>query len=191
MDKAKKSGSAIFMDCVILIAVVVFVISFFMYYSGRTDINLALWIGVTTFTITYHFEARLIMGRVTEYFPIRYDQWWFNERSFERGFYQAIRVKKWKDKALTYNPELFKLTNYSLEEIANHMAKAEVDHWINELISISTLLFALVWGQFWIFAITCIAAMLFDAQFIAIQRYNRPRMKRLIKKEKDRAAKVA
>lgn len=191
MDKIKKSGSAIFMDCVVLVAVVIVAVTFFMYYGGRTESDVILWIGVAAFTITYHFEGRLIMGKVTEHIPIRYDQWWFNERKFERSFYHIIRVRKWKDKTLTYNPELFKMSNYSLEEIANHMAKAETDHWINELISLSTLLFALIWGEFWIFAITCVFAMLFDAQFIAIQRYNRPRMKRLIKKEKERSKKLA
>lgn len=191
MSKVKKSGSAIFMDCVIVAAIVIVLTTFFMYYSGRSDSKVVLWIGVAAFTITYHFEGRLIMGKVTERFPIRYDQWWFEEKSFEKQFYHIIRVKKWKGKALTYNPELFKFTNYSAEEIANHMAKAETDHWINELISLSTLLFALIWGELWIFAITCVLAMLFDAQFIAIQRYNRPRMKRLIKKEKERTEKLA
>ena len=93
-------------------------------------------------------------------------------------------MKKWKDKALTYNPELFSLRDYSLEEVANTMSKAECDHWINELISLTTLLFALLWGELWIFAITAFAAMLFDAQFIVIQRYNRPRIERLLKKQK-------
>ena len=191
MDKAKKSGSAIFMDCVILAAVVIVVATFFAYYSGRSDSQVVLWIGIVAFTITYHFEGRLLMGKVTEHMPIRYDQWWFDEKPFEKKVYSIIRVRKWKDKALTYNPELFKFKNYSVEEIANHMAKAETDHWINELISLSTLLFGLIWGEFWIFAISCVVGMLFDAQFIAIQRYNRPRMKRLIKKEKERTEKLA
>ena len=191
MEKTKKSGSAIFMDCVIAIAVVIVLVSFFMYYSGRSDSSVVLWIGVVAFTIIYHFEGRLIMGKVTEKFPIRYDQWWFEERPFEKQLYHTIRVKKWKDKALTYDPELFKFTNYSTEEIANHMAKAETDHWINELISLSTLSFALIWGEFWIFGLSCLVGMLFDAQFIAIQRYNRPRMKRVIQKEKERLAKAS
>ena len=54
------------------------------------------------------------------------------------------------------------------------MAKAETDHWINEIIALSTLLFSLVWGQFWIFFATALFAMLFDMQFIVVQRYNRP-----------------
>jgi len=39
------------------------------------------------------------------------------------------------------------------------------------------------WGQFWIFLATSVAAMLFDAQFIIIQRYNRPRLIRLAERK--------
>ena len=60
------------------------------------------------------------------------------------------------------------------------MTKAEVDHWINELISLSTLLFAVMWGNFWVFFISAIVAMIFDSQFIVIQRYNRPRITKLL-----------
>lgn len=63
------------------------------------------------------------------------------------------------------------------------MTKSELDHWINEIISLSTLLFALIWGQFWIFLISALAAMIFDGQFIIIQRYNRPRVMRILKRQ--------
>lgn len=123
------------------------------------------------------------MGNVSKLFPIHHQQWWFQQWPFEPKLYQALRVKRWKDKALTYNPELFSVKDRTLEEIANTTAKAETDHWINELISLSTLLFAIPWGEFWIFALTAVFAMLFDAQFIVIQRYNRPRIVRLLKKQ--------
>ena len=76
------------------------------------------------------------------------------------------------------------IKDYSLEEIANTMSKVEVDHWINEIISLSTLSFGLIWGNFWIFLLTAIIAMLFDAQFIVIQRFNRPRIVKLLEREK-------
>ena len=62
------------------------------------------------------------------------------------------------------------------------MCKSEVDHWINEAISISTLLFAIPWGTFGVFLISAIAAMIFDSQFIVIQRYNRPRVLKSIER---------
>ena len=71
------------------------------------------------------------------------------------------------------------------------MTKAEFDHWLNELISISTMFFGLIWGQTWIFVVTAIAAMIFDAQFIVIQRYNRPRVIKVLEMEKEKEAKKA
>ena len=65
------------------------------------------------------------------------------------------------------------------------MSKAEVDHWINEIISLTTLLFAIPWGNFGVFLIQAIVAMIFDSQFIIIQRYNRPRVVKMLKKEKN------
>ena len=69
------------------------------------------------------------------------------------------------------------------------MAKSELDHWINELISISTIFFSIIWGEFWIFLITAIAAMIFDSQFIIIQRYNRPRIVKLLERLNKRNSK--
>ncbi len=186
MSKHKKSGSAIFMYCVIAITVITSIVCFILYYGNIYKNAIILWTGITAFTIMYHFWVRIIMGNVSKLFKkhINYKQWWFKEKKFEKSFYKLLRVKKWKGKALTYNPELFSLKEYSLEEIANTMTKAEVDHWINEVISLSTLLFAFFWGKFWIFFVTAIAAMIFDSQFIIIQRYNRPRIVRILEKEK-------
>lgn len=184
MLKLKKSGPALFMYSVIALALAISVTCFVLYYGGFIRSGVLLWTGITFFTIMYHFWVRIIMGNVTKLFTITYKQWWFKERSFEKGLYKLLKVKNWKDKALTYNPESFSLKNHSLEEIANTMSKSEVDHWINELIALSTVLFSLWWGQFWVFFLTALAACVFDAQFIIIQRYNRPRIVRLLEKRK-------
>ncbi len=182
MSKPKKSGAAIFMHCVIAITFMISTVCFVIYYAAINKSKVVLWIGITTFTIMYHLWMRIIFGNISKLFKIRYNQKWFKERRFEKKLYKIIQVKKWKGKALTYNPELFSLKDYSLEEIANTMSKAETDHWINEVISLSTLLFAIPWGHLWIFFITAIVAMIFDGQFIAIQRYNRPRIVKIIDK---------
>ena len=184
MSKTKKSGSAIFMYCVIAITLVISIICFTLYYRNIYKNNIILWSGITAFTIMYHFWVRIIMGNASKLFKkhLNYEQWWFKEKKFEKEFYQLLRVKEWKGNSLTYNPESFSLKENSLEEIANTMVKSEVDHWINEVISLSTLLFAIPWGQFWIFLITAIAAMIFDSQFIVIQRYNRPRVIKILEK---------
>lgn len=191
MEKTKKSGPAIFMYCVIAITLIATIICFTLYYGNFNKSNIVLWVGIVAFTIMYHFWVRIIMGNVTKLFKnhINYKQWWFTERKFEKKLYKFLRVKEWKDKALTYNPETFSLKNHSLEEIANTMAKSEVDHWINELISITTIFFAIPWGAFWVFFISALFAMIFDSQFIIMQRFNRPRIVRILEKEASRAKK--
>ena len=60
------------------------------------------------------------------------------------------------------------------------MAKSETDHWINEMISVTSMFLALVFGYWQAFVVSAVAAMLFDAQFIVVQRYNRPIVLRLM-----------
>ncbi len=184
MSSNKKSGPAIFMYCVIGITLITSIICFTLYYRNIYKNGVILWTGITAFTIMYHFWVRIIMGNVSKLFKkhINYKQWWFREKNFEKSLYKFLHVKEWKDKALTYNPESFSLKEHSLEEIANTMAKSEVDHWINEVISVSTILFSIPWGQFWLFTITAIVAMIFDSQFIIIQRYNRPRIVKILER---------
>lgn len=184
-NKPKKSGPAIFMYCVIAISLLIAILCFCMYYGFYDRSEFVLWTGIVAFTIMYHFWVRIIMGNVSKLFKkhINYKQWWFKEKKFEKNLYKFLKVKKWKDKALTYNPESFSLKAHSLEEIVNTMAKSEVDHWINELISLSTLLFAIPWGGFWAFFISALFAMIFDSQFIIIQRFNRPRIVKLLERK--------
>ena len=82
MPNHKPSGSAIFMYIVIALAVAITVVCFTLYYGGVYKDSAALWIGVTAFTIMYHFWGRIIMGNVTKLFKIDYNYWWFKERSF-------------------------------------------------------------------------------------------------------------
>lgn len=122
----KPSGSAIFMYCVIGITLIISIIAFVLYYGGIRENNGVLWTGIVAFMILYHFWVRIIMGNVSTLFNINYKQKWFRELPFEKKLYKTLKVKKWKDKALTYNPENFSFERRTPEEIANAMAKAEV-----------------------------------------------------------------
>jgi len=186
-----KSNSALFMYIVIALMLTVSGVCFVLYYGTFTDSRIVLWVGVASFTILYHFWLRIIMGSVTRRFPIRYTAWWFKERRFERRLYKLLRVRKWKGKVLTYDPDAFLLEKHGYEGVANAMAKAETDHWINELISLSTMFFPLLWGAPWLFISTGIVGMLFDMQFILVQRFHRPIIVRVIDKERKRKTRRA
>ena len=185
MKKPKKSGAALLIDIIIEICTILFVFCFIVYYTGYFKNDVVLYTGVTAFTIVYQLGLRLLFGVLTTSFKDKLDskQFLFKERKFEKKLYEVLKVKKWKKRALTYDPEAFNLRKNTKKQVLQTMLKSELDHWINELISLSTLAFALIWGKFGIFLVTCILAMLFDGQFILIQRFNRPRVERLIKKE--------
>lgn len=93
-------------------------------------------------------------------------------------------VRKWKDKVLTFDPSAYDFKNRTLEQLATTMSKSELDHWINEIISVFSIFFALLWGSWCVFLITAIIAMLFDAQFIVVQRFNRPIVLRVLERRK-------
>ena len=185
MKKPKKSGAALLIDIIIEICTILFVFCFIVYYTGYFKNDVVLYTGVTAFTIVYQLGLRLLFGVLTTSFKNKLDskQFLFKERKFEKKLYEVLKVKKWKKRALTYDPEAFNLRKNTKKQVLQTMLKSELDHWINELISLSTLAFALIWGKFGIFLVTCILAMLFDGQFILIQRFNRPRVERLIEKE--------
>ena len=172
-QKKKKSGSAIFMYCVIAATLVIALICFILYYGNFFRNAVSLWTGVVSFTIMYHLWLRIIMGNVTKLFKIHRNQRFFRELSFEKKLYKLLRVRKWKEKVLTYDPDAYDVKKHTLPEIANTMCKSETDHWINVIISLTTLLFSLMWGAFPIFLISAIAAIIFDSQFIVVQRYER------------------
>ncbi len=188
MKKNKISPVALFIYCVIASGAIVSAICFSLYYGKIIDSPVILWIGIVFFMIMYHLWVRIILGWITRRFKISYKSAFFRELPFERRLYRAMNVRNWKVKKLTYSPDSFVINPDSMESLANSMSKAETDHWINQLISVSSIFFFLIWGCFWGFFISAICAMLFDAQFIVLQRYNRPRalrvMERMRKKEK-------
>ena len=186
MKKTKISGPAIFMYSVMVFCAVFCAAGFFLYYSGKAESSVILWGSIVLFMILYHFGLRIGFGLVTKLLPINYRHPWYRQRAFEKKLYKLLRVRRWKDKVLTFEPDKYDFGKRTLEELAATMSKSELDHWINELISLSSLLFFFIWGCFPAFFITAFAAMLFDAQFIVVQRYNRPIVLKLMSMKEKR-----
>lgn len=186
MEKKKISGAAVFMYSSIVLTAIVAAVFLYLYYSGAYKNGFSLWTGIVSLMIFYHFGLRIVMGEVTKYFKIDYKHPWFKERFFEKKLYKWLRVRGWKDKVLTFDPDAYDFKKRTLEELATTMAKSETDHWINELISLTSLMFYFVFGNLPAFVISAVAAMLFDAQFIVVQRFNRPIVLRLNQRLKNR-----
>ncbi|MCH5185863.1 MAG: hypothetical protein J1F64_07040 [Oscillospiraceae bacterium] len=142
-------------------------------------------VAVTFGTIFYHLAIRLTVG----YFinarynnRMNYTKKWFAEKAFERNLYKRIQVKKWKKLLPTFNLQDFDLKNRSVPEIIQVTCRSEVVHEVNMLLSFVPVVFTVWFGSAGVFLLTSCAAFLFDGIFVIIQRYNRPRLIRLMKK---------
>ncbi len=182
MKKNKPSGPALIMYGIIGVSAVLALLCLTLYYSGVSPSSAILWTGIVFMTIYYHLQLRLLMGNVTKLIKFSPESFFFREKPFEKKLYKFLKVKKWKGKALTYNPELYDVSTRTPLQITNATLKAEADHWINILIAFSTAVFGIIWGNLWIFLLTAFLASLFDLQFIFIQRFNRPRLLKLSKR---------
>ncbi len=189
MKKINLSGPAVFMYGTMVLTALAAAACFVIYYAGFFESTPVLWTGIVSFMILYHFGLRIFMGEITKRFAIDYNHFWFKERRFEKPLYRLLFIRKWKDKVLTFDPAAYDFANRTPHQLATTMSKSELDHWINEIISVVSIFFSLIWGCFPAFFITAVAAMLFDAQFIIVQRYNRPIVLRLMKRmERKKAA---
>ena len=139
---------------------------------------------ITTGTTFYHFAMRLVVGAIVPRCtknPTK--RRWFQEKSFEPELYRKLRVKLWKDHMPTYDPASFSLQDNSLEQIVLNSCVSEAVHEVIVLFSFVPLLFTFLWGTFPVFLITSILAAAFDSCFVMMQRYNRPRLVRILAKK--------
>lgn len=148
--------------------------------------NRAVFPAAVTFgTMFYHLAVRLAVGTLMDakyHNQMDYTKKWFAEKAFEPGLYKRLQVKKWKKRLPTFNIQDFDLKSRSVTEIVQAACQAEAVHEINMALSFVPVLFSVRFGSLGVFVLTSCAAFLFDGIFVVIQRYNRPRLIRLIKK---------
>ena len=139
---------------------------------------------ITTFTTFYHFAMRLIVGWIVPpcvKHPM--DCRWFQEKTWEQNLYRVLKVKRWKDRMPTYSPGSFSLKENTMQQIVDNCCVAEAVHEVIVLFSFVPLGFACWWGTFPVFLITSLLAAAFDGCFVIMQRYNRPRLIRILTKK--------
>lgn len=156
-----------------------------LYSIFKTDIWLSLTI--TFVTTAYHFVMRLFVGFVFNQIlnnKVDYNRKWFQISTVEVQFYNAIKVKKWKNRMPTYDPKQFSNQKHTWDEIAQAMCQAELVHETIAILSFLPIIMSIWWEAFGVFLITSVCAAFLDLSFVIIQRYNRPRVLRLIKRDK-------
>ena len=142
-------------------------------------------VAVTFGTIFYHIAMRLAVGSLVDakyHNRMDYTKKWFQEKAFEKNLYKKLNVRKWKKRLPTLNPQDFDLKNRSVEEIIQVTCQAEVVHEIIMPLSFVPVVFSIWFGSLGVFIITSCVSFLFDSIFVIMQRYNRPRLTRLLKK---------
>ena len=150
-----------------------------------THIRPLFSVAITFGTIFYHLAVRLAIGGLINakyHNHMDYTRKWFQEKAFEKKLYQALKVKRWKKWLPTFNPEDFDLRNRSVEEIIQVCCQAEIVHEVIMPFSFVPILFSIWFGSLGVFIITSCAAFLFDSIFVIIQRFNRSRLIRLLKR---------
>lgn len=140
---------------------------------------------ITAAVTCYHFSMRLLVGFTVSAAGsrIRPNARWFAPRAWEAPLYRFLRVRLWKRHIPTYNPESFDLGLRTLPQILQTMCVSEVVHETILVLSFLPLLLAVPFGSTWVFLSTSLAAAAVDCIFVILQRYNRPRIARLVKRE--------
>ena len=98
---------------------------------------------------------------------------WFQVGKVEQKLYEILKVKKWKSYLPTYDPDAFDKRQRTWGEIAGAMCQAELIHE-----TIAALSFLPILASIWF------GAPLFDLTFVMIQRYNRPRVLKILNMER-------
>ena len=143
------------------------------------DKSIYLTLAITFGTTFYHFIIRLLIGFFHNTIMSNradYTKKWYRVSPWEIKLYELLRVKKWKSKMPTYNPENFSITNHSLDEIAQVMCQSELVHETNIIFSFMPVFASKLFGSFYVFLITSLCAAAFDLLFVIMQRYNRSRV---------------
>lgn len=119
-----------------------------------------------------------------------YKKWLFRERKWEKEgkiYDKLFKVKKWKAKLpdisdfmkWRFNKKhLGEVDNNYLSTFLTESCKAEFTHW---MIILSTLLFN-IWSDIQSFVLIFLIAFILNMPYIIIQRYNRPRLIKLLQR---------
>ena len=171
------------MKIIAAVSLLVCGISTVIYICGM---HFALSIAVTAGTVAYHFCSRLAVGGIVDsVMKNRADHTKavYRTHPWEEKLYSRLRVASWKSYMPTYDEDAFSLKRHTPEEIVGATCQSEMVHRICAGISFIPILFAIPFGELFVFIITSVAGALFDITFVIIQRYNRPRLLRLIERK--------
>lgn len=156
-----------------------------------------LWIIILDFIAWFFFHMLIswLCLKIPDHW-LHNNQTFFKSRSFERNgdLWQSLfHIKSWKKflpdasfilKANYDKKELGQTNVENLEKFLIEINRAELTHWLAML---PAFLF-FIWNPLWAGFIMIAYAILANLPFILTQRYNRPRLQRLLQLKQQREA---
>lgn len=153
----------------------------YIYNSVSVFRSLAITFGTTA----YHFCIRLIVGALFNFFMKNradYTKKWYQVKAWEQSLYVKLKVKKWKNKMPTYDIDVFDVSKHTWDEIAQASCQSELVHETDIVFSFVPIIFSVWFGSLAVFIITSVLGALFDLMFVIMQRYNRPRILKMVRR---------
>ena len=133
----------------------------------------------------YHFAMRLAVGTIVNMImrnKANHNSIWFREKGFEKKLYKLLRVRKWKQYIPTYDPDTFDASKKTVKELVGATCQAEIVHEVIMVLSLLPMGLIPIFGVMAAFTITSVLSMLIDSVFVILQRYNRPKLVRVMER---------
>ena len=158
----------------------------------KNHIAVCFSLAITCGTFTYHTAMRFAVGWLIgrHRVPVNPTGHWFGAHPWEPGLYARLRVKRWKHRVPSYMPYDM---HGDLQGVVDQMCRNELAHECIMALSFVPLLFCLFCDDpvvnLPVFLITSVLAATADAFPVILQRYNRPRLLRLLQRRQQRMEK--
>ena len=149
-----------------------------------------LSLAITCGTVAYHILMRLLVGLAFSagmQNRANYENRWYQVSRREMAVYGKLKVKRWKRGMPTYDPSLFDPRTHTWEEIVQATCQAELVHETIAVLSFLPIAAGAWFGAYPVFIITSVLAAACDMAFVIMQRYNRPRLIKLMEMQKRKA----
>ncbi len=172
MSSRKRTLYIISGACVVMMFV-------FMALFVRSRNDAMLIIGVIMLNASFQLITRLLIGSICEGIfenGINSSADWFKTTELEERFYGSMGIKYLKKNLPKFERTDFSLRTQSIQDIIDAGCEIEAEHEICIGAALLGMLLAIPFGYVWIFAIVAVGAVVFDLLFVAVQRYNRPRL---------------
>ena len=153
----------------------------FIVTGGPLAQTALITVGVTL----YHFAMRLFVGTVLDALmknKADHSHPWFREKAFEKKLYKLLRVRAWSGSLPTYSPEDFDTEKRTVMELIGATCQAELVHEVIMVLSLLPMVLIPFLGGATALILTSIFSMLYDSLFVILQRYNRPRLVRVMRR---------